>query len=141
MALTVTLDEHVVSGNSRIVFGRIAFDSTYAAGGEALTANNLGLGIIDDIAFTSQGRLGYIYYTDTTLPATTLNVEILCPTGGTTVTTVQDPTVMTAATGAVVVGGSASTLTLTVGVGGRGVELGISDASSLTNLRFIAWGA
>jgi len=142
MALTVTLDEHVVSGNSRIVFGRIAFDSSYPTGGEALTANDVGLGIIDEICFSSVGRFGCIYYSDTSLPATTLNVEVLCPSGGSSAPTGPiAPTVMTAATGAVPSGTTATTLVLTLGVGGRGLEMGnAADCSTLTNIRFVAWG-
>jgi len=142
MALTVTVDTggHSIMGNKRMVTGVIAFDSTYAAGGEALTANNIGLGIIDDIAFTGTGHLGYIYYTDTTLPATTLQVEILCPTGGAAPTTVTGPQPNTLGSGAVAVTAAADPATWVVGIGGRGVEMGISDCSSLTNIRFVAWG-
>lgn len=142
MALTVTVDTggHSITGNKRMVNGVIAFDSAYPVGGEALTANNIGLGIIDSIAFVGNGHLGYIYYTDTTLPATTLNVEILCPTGGTAPTSVADPAVNSMATGTVAVLATANTITLTIGVGGRGIEMGAADASSLTAVRFVAWG-
>ena len=143
MALTIAIDTGGTNsfGNKRMVSGTIAFDSTYAVGGEALTANNIGLGTIDDIAFTGTGHLGYIYYTDTTLPATSINVEILCPTGGTAPTTVADPAVNTVATGTIAVTASAADAVLTIGVGGRGVELGITNASSLTAVRFVAWGS
>ena len=58
MALTITVPDagRTVIGNKRLVFGTIAFDSTYdneAAGGEALTAGDLGLDKIDHITFTS----------------------------------------------------------------------------------------
>ena len=144
MALTITVDTggHSIVGNKRMVVGVIAFDSSYPTGGETLTANNIGLGIIDAIAFTGTGHLGYIYYTDTTLPATTLNVEILCPSGGTAPASVADPAVNTMATGTVALLATANTITLTIGVGGRGVELGnTADASSLTAVRFVAWGS
>ena len=141
LAITVDVGGHSVTGNKRMVTGVIAFDSTYPVGGEALTANDVGLGIIDNIAFTGTGHLGYIYYTDTTLPATTLNVEILAPTGGTAPTTVADPAVNTMSSGTIAVTASAADIALTIGVGGRGVELGITDASSLTAIRFVAWGS
>jgi len=142
MALTITIDDHSVLGSKRVVYGRIAFDTSYPTGGEALTANNIGLGMIDDICFTSNGRLGYIYYTDTPLPATTLNVEILCPTGGTAPAAVSDPTVNTMASGNVSITASASTIALTLGVGGIGVEMGdTANCSSLTNIRFVAFGS
>jgi len=142
MALTVTIDEQSIMGSKRVVYGRIAFDTSYPTGGEALTANNLGLGIIDDICFTSAGRLGYLYYTDTSLPATTLNVEILCPTGGTAPASVADPTVNTMSSGSFAITATASTIALTLGVAGIGVEMGnTANCSTLTNIRFVAWGS
>jgi hypothetical protein len=55
MALTITIPDagRTVIGNKRLVFGTIAFDSSYPTGGEALTAGNLGLDKIDHITFTS----------------------------------------------------------------------------------------
>ena len=55
MALTITIPDagRTVLGNKRLVFGTIAFDSSYPPGGEALTAGNLGLDKIDHITFTS----------------------------------------------------------------------------------------
>ena len=55
MALTITVPDagRTVIGNKRLVFGTIAFDSSYPTGGEALTATNLGLDKIDHITFTS----------------------------------------------------------------------------------------
>jgi|6_EtaG_2_1085325.scaffolds.fasta_scaffold25544_2 hypothetical protein len=58
MALTITVPDagRTVIGNKRLVFGTIAFDTTYdneAAGGESLTAGDLGLDKIDYISFTS----------------------------------------------------------------------------------------
>lgn len=47
MALTITEISRTVFGNKRIVISEIAFDSSYATGGEALTAANLGLASID----------------------------------------------------------------------------------------------
>ena len=146
MALTVTLDtpSHNVFGQQYKVSGRIAFDSTYVAGGEALTAANIGLRVIDSISFDGNGHLGYIYYTDTVLPATSINVEILCPTGGTAPTSVADPS--QAATGAMTAGGADSTALTThthpagALTGGRGVEMGTADASTLTAVRFTAFG-
>ena len=72
-----------------------------------------------------------------------MNVEILCPTGGTAPTTaVADPAVNTMSTGTVLVTASGADIALTIGVGGRGVEIGAtSDASTLTAIRFVAWGS
>jgi len=141
MALTIAIDNNYTQGNKHVVSGRIAFDSAYPVGGEALSAASIGLGRIDDIAFTSNGRLGYIYYTDSTLPgATSINVEVLCPTGGTAPVSVADPAVNTMASGGTSIGATAVDLVFTIGNGGRGIEIGASDCSSLTNIRFIAWG-
>ena len=140
MALTVTLDtpSHNVFGHQYKVSGSIGFDSAYPAGGEALTAANIGLRVIDHIVFEGSGRGGYVYYTDTALPATTLNVEILCPTGGAAPTTIAAPSVAVPS-GTTAVTSSAAQPNLTE-TGGRGVELGAADASSLTLIRFSAYG-
>ena len=152
MALTVNIDRHSIHGNTRVVYFRIGFDSTYPVGGEALAGTDIGLRVIDDIAFTGSGRFGYTYYTDTVLPASTLNVEILCPTGGTAPTTIANPVPTigtldaTVDAGAVAVTSSAANgaVATVVGApgltGGRGVELGAADASSLINIRCVAHG-
>lgn len=167
MPLTVTLStpSHNVFGHQYKVTGTIAFDSAYPAGGEALAASTIGLRVIDSFVFDGNGHLGYIYYTDTVLPATSINVEILCPTGGTAPTTVAAPAVpigtlaaaigtldatvdsgavavtSSAANGAIAAVTGAPTLTGAPGLtGGRGVEMGAADASSLTAVRFTAFG-
>jgi len=58
MALTITVPDagRTGIGNKRLVFGTIAFDTTYdneAAAGESLTALDLGLDKIDHIQFTA----------------------------------------------------------------------------------------
>ena len=140
MALTVTLDtaNFQIVGTQVKVTGTIAFDSAYPAGGEALTAANIGLRVIDHIVFDGTGHLGYIYYTDTTLPATSINVEILCPSGGAAPTSIAAPSVAVPS-GATAVTSSAAQPNLTE-TGGRGVELGAADASTLTAVRFSAYG-
>lgn len=50
MALTVVLNRPSVIGDKRMVTGTITFDSTYPAGGEALTAATLGLGVVEHFA-------------------------------------------------------------------------------------------
>lgn len=143
MPLTVTRDSEAIMGHKRLIFGKFDFDSAYPAGGEALSAASMGLRVIDGIIFGS-GRLGYIYYTDTTMPATSVNVEILCPTGGTAPTTIAAPSEAISAT-PVMSGADSTTITTHTHAagaltGGRGVELGAADASSLTAITFLAWG-
>ena len=67
MALTVSLTGDWMSsvGNRRAVDGTITFDSSYATGGESLTAANIGLGTIDHIQF-NQGEDGYVFEWDKT---------------------------------------------------------------------------
>ena len=44
--------------------------------------------------------------------------------------------------GSVAITSTGSTIALTLGVAGIGVEMGdTADCSSLTNIRFVAWGA
>jgi len=140
MALTVTTtgDWNGVTGNRRFGLIQIAFDSSYPTGGETLNAVDFGLRVIEEIEFLSNGRFGYMFYTDTTLPATSVSVEVLCPTGGDSAPT-SDAAPTLAITGVMTAaGGDSSSLvghTHPVGqnTGGRGVEMGnTADLSSLT---------
>jgi len=147
MALTVTQtgDWSSIEGNQRTGRIQIAFDSAYPSGGEALAAGAFGLRVIEGIDFESSGRHGYIYYTDTTLPATSVDVEILCPTGGATApTSVAAPTIAPSNTMAPSGGDSTTLATHTHAMsaitGGRGIEMGAADASSLTAIWVKAWG-
>ena len=67
MALTVSLTGDWLSsiGSRRASQGTITFDSSYATGGESLTAANIGLGVIDRIEF-NQGEDGYTFKYDYT---------------------------------------------------------------------------
>lgn len=49
MALTVAISKRVSAGNQHVTQGTITFDSSYPTGGESLTANNVGLSVIEDI--------------------------------------------------------------------------------------------
>ena len=59
MALTITLNAHgrQTAGHKVRVEGTALFDSSYAASGEALTAANLGLRVIDSIQFETVGGI------------------------------------------------------------------------------------
>lgn len=64
MGLTVTLSGDWLGnvGNERTSTGTLAFDSSYPAGGEALSAANIGLGLIDKIEIESKS--GYVFSYD-----------------------------------------------------------------------------
>lgn len=58
MAITVTVSELSVTGNKQWAYGTIAFDSSYPDGGEAITARNCRMGVLDDIQLMpSEGRV------------------------------------------------------------------------------------
>lgn len=63
MAITITLPDRArsVFGNRRIVSGTLAFDSSYTASGESLTASDLGLSDIDHIVFGHEDGLNFDY--------------------------------------------------------------------------------
>lgn len=65
MALTISLtgDWMESLGSKRATSGTITFDSAYAAGGESLTAANVGLGVIDFLEL-NQGEDGYVFHWD-----------------------------------------------------------------------------
>jgi len=138
MALTIAIGEVYTVGNKRGVRGTIGFDSSYPTGGETLTANDVALRVIDSIEFMN-GRHGVLYYTDTVLPATSISVEILLPTGGAAPTSLAAPvTIHTTGTAAPTTATTANDHTET---GGQGVEFGsTADASSITLVPFVAIG-
>jgi len=51
-AFTVTVDHRDIAGTKQIVYGTLAFDSSYATGGESCTADSLGLSVVDWMNFT-----------------------------------------------------------------------------------------
>lgn len=65
MALTVSLTGDWLSsvGSEKAVVGTITFDDSYAAGGESLTAANIGLQKIKFISL-NQGEDGYVFFYD-----------------------------------------------------------------------------
>jgi len=66
MALTVTKtgDWQTNMGNRRVSFVTIAFDNSYATGGESLTAADMGLRVVDFISF--QPQIGFVFEYDYT---------------------------------------------------------------------------
>ncbi len=70
MGLTVTNIRNDNWGNTKLVWGSIAFDSSYPTGGESLSGLNVGLSTID--YFRADPRSGYIFeydYTNSKLKA------------------------------------------------------------------------
>ena len=49
MPLTITITEHMVEGNKRKTRGTMAWDNSYPTGGEAFTARQLGLSVVDTL--------------------------------------------------------------------------------------------
>lgn len=82
MALTVTLsgDWLESAGSKRAVVATIAFDSSYDAGGESLTAANLGLGVLDHVTIEPKG--GYVFEYDYTNSKVIVYVEEAVAAGG-----------------------------------------------------------
>ena len=70
MALTITNKINGVFGNKRVTFANIAFDSSYAFGGETLVAGSLGLSAIGRVEIMPQAGLSFEYdYTNEKLKA------------------------------------------------------------------------
>ena len=61
MALTVAVTERGQSGNKLKNRGTIAFDDSYPTGGESLTANQLGLRVVDNVTFEVHEGFGFDY--------------------------------------------------------------------------------
>jgi hypothetical protein len=70
-ACTVTLVEQTVFGNKRVVYGRIAASTSYAAGGETFTAAQMGLDVIDKMVVIPS-----------ILVSTKAYIPVIIPTGG-----------------------------------------------------------
>lgn len=49
MALTIAVTDHGVEGNKRRNRGTMAFDNSYPTGGEAFTARQLGLSVLEEL--------------------------------------------------------------------------------------------
>lgn len=56
MALTFVDDARSVIRNKRMVIATVTFDSSYPTGGEALSANDLGLASLDFVSATTDGN-------------------------------------------------------------------------------------
>lgn len=82
MALTITRagDWLGSAGNVRTSTVTIAFDSSYDSGGEALTAANLGLGVIEHVTIMPKG--GYVFEYDYTNSKVIVYVEEAVAAGG-----------------------------------------------------------
>lgn len=65
MAFTVTINESYVEGNHKVRSGTLAFDASYATGGEAITAAEVGLSQITSMQIQAFGGFVYNYVPDT----------------------------------------------------------------------------
>lgn len=61
MALTISALKKDIAGNKRMHSGQITFDSSYDAGGESLTPNNIGLHNIENIEIMSASGFYFEY--------------------------------------------------------------------------------
>ncbi|WP_457556326.1 hypothetical protein [Candidatus Pyrohabitans sp.] len=62
MAVSVSVKKTNIFGTMKVVIAEIAFDTSYPAGGEPLTASDLGLTKIDHISI--EPKSGYIFEYD-----------------------------------------------------------------------------
>lgn len=139
MALTVAVTRRVVAGHQNIVTGTIAFDSSYPTGGEAFTAANLGLRTIDLMLVSPRSGFAFDYdYTNSKVLAYTQGYAH--GTGG---SVTMDDYPITAGPGVT----SGISVSLTTGAGAATGNLGplvetlsTDDLSTLTGVRFIAFG-
>lgn len=142
MALTITTsgDWSSIVGNQRVNTLSIAFDSSYDAGGESLTARDMGLSVITSV--NVQPKSGYTFTYDYTnfkllaywTPALSHTHTLVFPT--TTATGL--PTVGTndlGGTGAFTVTGVATTSATHGGVvNGTVTQIALSEVTAATNL-------
>ena len=61
MGLTISKVDNSALANKRVVFAELAFDSSYPTGGEALTANTLGMLQIDRVFVEPKGGYTFEY--------------------------------------------------------------------------------
>lgn len=139
MAVTVTLDagSPYTVGTVLVATGSMAFDSSYSDGGESINAQAFGMSWVDHISL--EGHEGYLFEVHNSLPASSVNVRVFCPTGGARPSSVAAPSVAVPSGGTTVTSSAAQPdLTET---GGRGVEIAdTADVSSLAAVRFTVHG-
>ena len=137
MALTISITRRNTMGHQHVVSGTIAFDSSYATGGEAMAPSALGLSTIDLMLVESTKGLTYEYdYTNSKLKAYAQGALV-----GTAGSATMDDFPVTAGPG---VTGSTS-LSLASGSGtvtwGTLKEVpSTNDLSTITGVRFVAIG-
>jgi hypothetical protein len=153
LTLTYTGDWSRVAGNQRVNTVSIAFDSSYASGGEALTARTLGLSTVTSVQ--AQAKSGYSFeydYTNEKLmvywtPALSHTHQLVFP-----VTTATAPAQLAAndlgaSATAFTVAGVPTTSATHGGVVNAGVTqiaaaevTNATDLSTLTGVIVVAWG-
>lgn len=138
MALTITVNQRELMGRLKYRAGTIDFDSSYPAGGEALSAADLELGEVHLALFSPSAGLIYEY------DHANAKIKATYPTGGASApATLTDPAAaVTVPAGATAVTSTAAQPDLTEALtAGRGREVGATtDLSTVTGVRFIAFG-
>jgi len=139
MALTVAITRRNVAGHQNIVTGTIAFDSSYPTGGESFTAADLGLRTIDLMLF-QQGTIGLTYsydYTASKVQAFAQGVLV-----GSAGAAIMDDFPVTAGPGVTAsTSVSLATGAATIGLGSLKEVPSTNDLSTVTGVRFVAFGA
>jgi hypothetical protein len=139
MALTITsLNIRPVS-NSYAVTGQVAFDSSYPTGGESLTARDIGLRTIDFIVFEQRSGVVFDYdYTNAKVLARVQGVQV----GAAGSVTMDDfPLAGVAADTAISVSLTNTGGTATHRLGVLKEVGSTADLSTITGVRFLAFGA
>lgn len=139
MALTVTLTHHGIAGDLRYVRGSLSFDASYPTGGESLTAANLGLRVIDAIHIHHTKGVSFEYdYTNSKILAYNPGVTV----GAAGALTLDDfvMTGVAATPTAAAIGLSANSANTTVCFGVMPEIISTGDLSTITGVRFFAWG-
>ena len=133
---TIAMTESTVEGNKRKTRGTIAFDSSYPDGGEAFTARQLGLAVVETLIV--HPRLGIVFEPD--LPA--LKIKALVPgvtVGAAGAVTVDDFPV------AVGVPPGASAFSIGLGTGSATHRFGampeVADTATLATITGARWEA
>jgi hypothetical protein len=137
MALTIAVTRRSTSGDQHVVTGTIAFDSSYPTGGESFTPANIGLRVVDLMLFEQTKGFTYEYdYTNSKVKAYAQGALV----GAAGAVTMDDFPVtagpgVTASTSLSLASGSA-----TVTWGGLKEVPNTNDMSTVTGVRFVAYG-
>lgn len=137
MALTVAITRRVTAGHQHIVSGTVAFDSSYPTGGESFTAADIGLRTMDMVMVHQTKGIVFEYdYTNSKILAYAQGALV-----GAAGAEILDDFPVTAGPGVTadthlsLKAGSA-----TIGFGSLKQIANTNDLSTITGVRFVAFG-